>query len=255
MIDGCTIQKNNLNAIVSNPSGTYRPNCTNFRISNCRIKDNNKLTANNSHDVSIFGFNGNLEISNTIIECKHYESKTVNASTTTSGGWGLIINGTGSSIATYQSSGNITMSNVTMTGNVIKSVLGIDRYSTLGNISMSNVDIKDCQANKAGQTWLQLAIGHRDTNKSFLLGNTKLKTIYAANIGNIDATMAQFYDNILGTLLIMPDDLLKLIEQYYDKKNISSIGEVIISKQFQIISPNAVNSINNAFINNKILNI
>ena len=44
----------------------------------------------------------------------------------------------------------------------------------------------------------------------------------------------------------MPDDLLKLIEQYYDKKNISSIGEVIISKQFQIISPNAVNSINNA---------
>ena len=42
---------------------------------------------------------------------------------------------------------------------------------------MSNVDIKDCQANKAGQTWLQLAIGHRDTNKSFLLGNTKLANV------------------------------------------------------------------------------
>lgn len=247
-VDGCTIQNNNLSAIESNASGTYRPNCTNFKISNCTIKDNNLLTRNNSHDVSIFGFNGNLEISNTNIECKHSESKSVNGtlSAPTSGGWGLIIFGTGNSIATYKSSGNITMTNVTMTGNVIKSVFGVDRYSTLGNISMNNVNIKDCQANKANQTWLQLAIGHRDTSNSFLLGNTKLKTIYTTNIGNIDATNAKFYDITTGSLLSVSDHLLQIKNQIYDKTLNTSIGEVIIANDVTIISPSVPNSIINS---------
>ena len=248
LVDGCTIQNNNLNAIVSNPSGTYRPNCTNFKISNCTITYNNLLTTNNSHDVSILGFNGNIEISNTNIECKHAESKTVNGSPPTSGGWGLIIFGTGSSTATYKPSGNITMSNVTMTGNVIKSVLGIDRYSTLGTISMNNVNIKDCEGNKARQTWLQFAIGHRDPIKSFLLGNTKLKTMYTTNIGNVDATNSEFYDINTGRLLTVtvPDDLLQIKNQIYDKTLNSSIGEVIIAEGSTIISPTVANSIINS---------
>jgi|694.fasta_scaffold23582_7 hypothetical protein len=248
LVDGCTIQNNNLSAIESNASGSYRPNCTNFKISNCTIKDNNLLTRSNSHDVSIFGFNGNLEISNTNIECKHAESKSVNGtlSAPTSGGWGLIIFGTGTSNAQYQSSGNITMSNVTMTGNVIKSVLGVDIYSTLGNISMNNVNIKDCEANKANQSWSQLAIGHRDTINSFLLGNTKLKTISTTNIGNVDATNAKFYDITTGSLLSVSDNLLKIKNQIYDKTLNLSIGEVIITYDATIISPSVTNSIINS---------
>jgi hypothetical protein len=248
LVDGCTIQNNNLSAINSNASGHYRPNCTNFKISNCTIKDNNLLTTQHAHDVSILGFNGNIEISNTNIECKHAESKSVNGTLAapTSGGWGLIIFGSGSSNAQYQASGNITMSNITMTGNVIKSVLGIDRYSTLGNISMHNVNIKDCQANKANQTWFQLAIGHRDSIKSFLLGNTKLKTMYTTNIGNVDAMNAKFYDINTGSLLSVLDHLLKIKNQIYDKTLNLSIGEVIITNDITIISPSVTNSIINS---------
>jgi hypothetical protein len=248
LVDGCTIQNNNLNAINSNASGSYRPNCTNFKISNCTINNNNLLTTNNSHDVSIFGFNGNIEISNTNIECKHAESKSVNGtlSAATSGGWGLIIFGTGSSNAQYQPSGNITMSNMTMTGNVIKSVCGIDRYSTLGNISMNNVNIKDCESNKAKQTWLQVSIGHRDPIKSFLLGNTKLKTINITDIGDVDAKNAKFYDINTGSLLTVSDNLLQIKNQMYDKTNNLSIGEVIIAADSTIISPNIPNSIINS---------
>ena len=248
LVDGCTIQNNNLNAINSNASGTYRPNCTNFKISNCTINNNNLLTTNNSHDVSIFGFNGNIEISNTNIICKHAESKSVNGtlSTATFGGWGLIIFGTGSSNENYKPSGNITMLNITITGNVIKSVFGIDRYSTLGNISMNNVNIKDCESNKANLTWLQLSIGHRDQSKSFLLGNTKLKTIYTSNIGNVDAVNANFYDNNTGSLLSSTVNLLEIKKQIYDKTSNLFIGEVIISQNTTIISPVVANSIVNA---------
>jgi len=246
LIDGCTVQNNNLNAITSNPSGNYRPNCTNFKLWNCFIKNNNKLTLNNSHDVSLFGFNGDIEISNTSIECNHYESKSTNGSASTSGGWGLVINGTGSSNSTYQPSGNIAINNVTMTGNVIKSVLGFDRYSTLGTITLNNLNIKDCQANKSNQTWLQLSIGHRDTNKSFSLGNTRLRTIYTTNIGNVDATQAEFYDINTGSLLTTLYDLFQITTQIYDKTDILSLGEVTVSEGSKIITPNVIDSIINA---------
>ena len=248
LVDGCTIQNNNLNAINSNASGSYRPNCTNFKISNCTINNNNLLTTNNSHDVSIFGFNGNIEISNTNIICKHAESKSVNGtlSAATFGGWGLIIFGTGSSNENYKPSGNITMSNITITGNVIKSVFGIDRYSTLGNISMNNINIKDCESNKANLTWLQVSIGHRDPIKSFLLGNTKLKTILTTKIGDVDATNANFYDNNTGSLLSSTVNLLEIKKQIYDKTSNLFIGEVIISQNTTIISPVVANSIVNA---------
>ena len=246
LVDGCTIQNNNLNAINSNAAGNYRPNCTNFKISNCTINNNNLLTINNSHDISFFGFNCNIEISNTNIECKHAESKSVNKSAVTSGGWGLIIFGTGSSTETYKPSGNITMSNIIMTGNVIKSVFGIDRYSTLGNISMNNINIKDCESNKANLTWLQVSIGHRDPIKSFLLGNTKLKTILTTNIGDVDAVNANFYDINTGSLLSSTVNLLEIKKQIYDKTSNLFIGEVIISQNTTIISPFVANSIVNA---------
>jgi hypothetical protein len=250
LVENCTIQNNNLNAISSNPSGSYRPNCTNYQIKECTIKNNNKLTLNNQHDVSLFGFNGNVSITDTTIESNHHESKQVNGTATspTSGGWGLIIYGYQvSTLVGYQPSGNITMSNVTMTGNVIKSVLGFDRYSTLGTIVMNNVDIKDCEANKAGQTWLQLSVGHQDASKSFNLGTTKLKTMNTANVGNVDATQSSFYDYTTGTYLDpFSEDLQQIIYQIYDKIDNPILGKVIVIIGSTFANPNITNSIENA---------
>ena len=66
IVDNCTIRDNNLNAIALNPSGSYRPDCTNFVIKSSIIQNNNLLTTHNSHDVSFFGFNGNIEIRDTL---------------------------------------------------------------------------------------------------------------------------------------------------------------------------------------------
>ena len=111
---------------------------------------------------------------------------------------------------------------------------------------MNNVNIKDCESNKANLTWLQLSIGHRDQSKSFLLGNTKLKTIYTSNIGNVDAVNANFYDNNTGSLLSSTVNLLEIKKQIYDKTSNLFIGEVIISQNTTIISPVVANSIVNA---------
>lgn len=251
LIDNCTIQNNNSNAITVNPSGTYRPNCTNYTINNCRIIHNNKLTLNNSHDVSIFGFNGNLTISNTDIECNHAASKAINGTPDTSGGWGLIINGSGNS-NTYYPSGNISISNLKIMGTVTKSCFGFDRYSTLNDISLNDLDIKDCQANIAGQTWLQLSVGHRDTSKSFMLGNTKLKTIYTTNIGNVDATNSYFYDNTTGIDLT---DLQQINNQIYDKIDNPLIGKVLVVIGVTFSNPAIPNSIGDNLNNPEVTTI
>jgi hypothetical protein len=81
-----------------------------------------------------------------------------------------------------------------------------------------------------------------------LLGNTKLKTMYTTNIGNVDATNGEFYDINTGRLLTVtvPDDLLQIKNQIYDKTLNSSIGEVIIAEGSTIISPTVANSIINS---------
>ena len=251
LIDNCTIQNNNSSAININPIGTYKPNCTNYTIKNCSIINNNKLTADNSHDISILGFNGNLTISNTYIQCNHAESKIINNTQATLGGWGLIINGSGTSEA-YYPSGNINISTLKMTGSVIKSCFGFDRYSTLNNISLNDLDIKDCQANIAGQTWLQLSVGHRDTSKSFMLGNTKLKTIYTTNIGNVDATNSDFYDNTTGDYLT---DLQQINNQIYDKIDNQSIGKVLFVIGVTFSNPAIPNSVSDNLNNPEVTTI
>ena len=111
---------------------------------------------------------------------------------------------------------------------------------------MNNINIKDCESNKANLTWLQVSIGHRDPIKSFLLGNTKLKTILTTNIGDVDAVNANFYDINTGSLLSSTVNLLEIKKQIYDKTYNLFIGEVIISQNTTIISPFVANSIVNA---------
>ena len=129
---------------------------------------------------------------------------------------------------------------------------GFDRYSTLNNISLNDLDIKDCQANIAGQTWLQLSVGHRDTSKSFMLGNTKLKTIYTTNIGNVDATNSDFYDNTTGDYLT---DLQQINNQIYDKIDNQSIGKVLFVIGVTFSNPAIPNSVSDNLNNPEVTTI
>jgi len=270
-INSSNISNNNLNAITSNPSGSYRPNCTDFKINNCTIENNNRLTLNNSHDISIFGFNGNLIINNCNIKSNHFERKQVNGTSTspTSGGWGLAIYGRRDTDLKVYNLGNLSLTNLTFTGNVIKSCLGIERYNSFGNITFDNVDLKSYDANKANQTWTQLSIGHNDINKQFNIGNTKLKTIFVSQAGDVYAKLALFYNNTSNILLDINDtnDQTIISNQVIDKSdNIPStnLGNLIfydniIDNIFEI-SPttfpnsiqNTINNINNTsnFVNN-----
>lgn len=242
-LDHCTIQNNNLNAINSNPSGTYRPNCTNYTISNCTITNNNKLTVNNSHDISIFGFNGNITVSNTSITSNHIQSKQTNGSSATTGGWGFIIYGSNSS-SILRDSGNITLSSVTFNGNVIKSSFGIERYNQLSTIDFNNLDLKNYIPNKANQTWPQTVIGHMDLNHKFNLGNAKLLSLVVGNIGSVDATNCQFYKQD-GTLLNINNytEYLQISDLVYDNSDNNLIGEVSLSQSVVYVNPTTTNSI------------
>jgi len=238
--------------------------CTDFKINNCTIENNNRLTLNNSHDISIFGFNGNLIINNCNIKSNHFERKQVNGTSAspTSGGWGLAIYGRRDTDLKVYNLGNLSLTNLTFTGNVIKSCLGIERYNSFGNITFDNVDLKSYDANKANQSWTQLSIGHNDINKQFNIGNTKLKTIFVSQAGDVYAKLALFYNNTSNTLLDINDtnDQTIISNQVIDKSdNIPStnLGNLIfydnINDNIFEISPstfpnsiqNTINSINN----------
>lgn len=263
-VDSCTIQDNNGSAITANPSDLDNPNCTNYEIRDCLIRRNNKLTISNSNDVSIFGFNGHLKILNTVIECDHRTPKITNNTAKNIGGWGLAIRGYYNLNASAPNrkgplpSGNITLSNLKITGNVVKSVFGFYRYSTIGNIVMENFDIKDCEPNVAESItpWGQFGIGHNDITKSLPLGNTKLKTIYIIEngTGDIDATLCSFYNNLTGILLDKTNtaDLIQIQNQIYDKTYNPILGKIIIIIGEDFVSPIVPNSIANALSDNQI---
>jgi hypothetical protein len=239
-IQDSTLLNNNGPALTTNPSGSYRPNNTNFSIVNSVITNNNKLTLNNNHDVSLFGFNGNLNIEDVTITSNHLTSKQTNGTSSTSGGWGLIIYGRQDNDGTRYSMGNLTINNLTMIGNVIKSGVGIDRYSTLGDVSINNFSIKELIPNGSNQSWPLLSIGHNDEGKSFELGTTKLTTLVVTSIGNINAINSEFYSPTNTLLLInknIPSNIPILADQIYDKTDNYLLGAVKILENVNIISP------------------
>ena len=226
-VEGCTIQNNNLSAISSNPSGTYRPNCTNFTIKTCTIQNNNLLTSTNSHDVSIFGFNGNIEVNNTTITSNHSESKPINGSGSKIGGWGFIIYGANTS--PLYNSGNIKLDNVTFNGNVIKSGLGIERYNNL-NLIINNVNLMNYVNNKANETWAQVVINHINPTTLVNLGNTKLRSLHINDLGSVDARSCEFYreNQTLIDFRNTNSALLEVNNLIYDYKDYNLWGEAIL---------------------------
>lgn len=243
-VDNCIIRKNNLSAITSNPSDDYRPNCTNYVIKNTQIHENNRLTFNNSDDISILSFNGNLEMSDVDITCNHAESKLRNNTASGSGGWGLIIYGSPQN-STFRPSGDIKLNNVVVRGNVVKSVLGIDRYLSYGNVIINNVDIRDC---KTGRTWHQARIGNADTETPLYIGTMHLKTLNVTNIGDIDARDASFYHIATDVLLNKSNtiDVLQLELQINDRTDNGLVGKVLLGL-LKIISELESRNLDNTF--------
>jgi hypothetical protein len=246
-VDNCIIKDNNLNAIASNPSGLYRPDCTNFVIKSSTIQNNNLLTTNNSHDLSFFGFNGNIEINDTVITSNHKGSKLINGTVKTIGGWGLIIYGSNAS-SVIRDSGNIKISNVKMSGTITKAAFGIERYINLGTIDIQNLDLKDCAHNAAEQTWLQVAIGHQD-NDELNLSNIKLHSLYVSNSGSVDVRNAEFFnsDGVKFNLDNI-DILIEVSEKYiYDKNDNYLIGRALLPSGASVITPTSVGALNEYF--------
>ena len=247
-IDNCIIRENNLNAINSNPSGKYHPNCTNYLIRNTIIHNNNRLTANNSHDISMFGFNGNLEMSHVDVLCNHDESKAINETTTTAGGWGLIIYGSNQG-NTLRPAGDIKLNNVVVQGTVIKSVFGIDRYSSFSADALcNNVDVQNCKAGWVVQVILSSVLD---------LGTMKLRTIAISNVGDLDARKVIFYHVETGELLDRNNetDLLQIEKQITDRFDRNGIGKIIFTVG-DFISSKEPTPIENALeLNNNVVSI
>jgi hypothetical protein len=236
-VDNCKIMNNNLNAINSNSSGSYRPNCTNFVIKSSVIENNNLLTTNNSHDLSFFGFNGNIEISDTVITSTHKGSKLINGTAKTIGGWCLIIYGSNAS-SLLRDSGDIKISNVKMSGTVTKSALGIERYKNIGTIDIQNLDLKDCVHNAAEQTWFQVAIGHQDNN-NLNLSDAKLRSLNVSSSGSVDVRTADFFngDGVKFNLDNI-DTLIDFIKKYIiDKNNNDILGRALLPSDANVITP------------------
>jgi hypothetical protein len=242
-VEGCTIKDNNLTGISSNPSGNYRPNCTNFSIQNTTFENNNRLTANNSHDLSIFGFNGDLNMKNVTISCNHVANKQVNGSLLTVGGWGLAIYGSIEGNV-KRPSGKIILDNVVMSGTVIKSGFGIDRYSSV-DLSVNNVDLANLKANGANQTWSQMNIGTPEG--SINLNNTKFTTLVNNNLGTIYAQDCVIYDLTSGSVLNrnIPSELLQIRSQVYDKDDLATLGKVVVGGSD--ILNDILNNLNSSF--------
>ncbi len=230
-ISWCTISNNNRCAISSNPSGSYRPYCTNYIIENTTIDNNNILTVNNSHDLSIFGFNGNLRLKDITIKCNHLSNKQKNGSSLTSGGWGLIIYG--SNANGIYPSGNINLTNVVMSGTVIKSGFGIDRYSSVA-LSVYAFSLKNLKVNGANQSWYQLNIG--TPTGSINLKNTQFTTLVNNNVGNIYAQQCLIFDVNNGSYLdkSIPSQLEQINFQIFDKNDMASLGTVVLDYNYFI---------------------
>ena len=244
-IKNCTIKENNGSGFACNQSGNDRPNCTNYNIIDTVFENNNRWLANHSDDVTLFGFNGNVQIVRTTIKCNHEEFKALNLSTNnvirSIGGAGLQLVGFGNgTINPYKASGNLTIQDLTISGTIMKDAIIIDRYTTFGTVTFNNVNIKDSVPNFRGLAHAQLNIANRDNTNFFPINNTKLTTIFVSGgTGNINAGNAMFYDNNDKSVLLdktNSSDLAKISQQVYDKSDLSSLGRVYTTNNW-FVSP------------------
>ena len=183
-VSGCTIATNLQHGVDINPSGLNKT-LSGYTFTNCTFTNNNASAASNKHQLSFFGFKGDATLTNV----------TVTATDTTNKAYGIVFTGnagssTGPTYAVAGPSGTISLTNVTVSGQVGKGALSFQAYTDVSNISLSNVNLKDCTSG-----WQDFIVGHTGTS-AFNLADTKLKSIAVWAAGGVDATNAEFYSAV-----------------------------------------------------------
>ena len=188
-VTGCTISSNQWVGFDYNPSSTNNIG-TDFSFTNTNFTNNcaSNGTSAGMHDVSIWGFKGNLSMTNVTIISNH----TVN-------GHGLVISpGTLTGIA----AGTISLSGLTITGTVPKSGFYIGPYNNLSGVSLNNVDVSAVSAgNRAGWAGTAQMVVEATGANPINLGNTTLKTFALWNAAGATATNVNFKHLTTGVLL------------------------------------------------------
>lgn len=172
-ITGSDISNNQLGGFIYNPSVTTGNNASNFTISTTTFTNNNLAGSNNSNDVSLNAFDGTLTMTDVTVTC---------AQPGPSGGHAIVLRGKNGA------SGAMTLTDVTVSGTVVKGGLTLMGYNDVSSVSFSSVDVKGVTA-----PWGQLIVDQSGTT-DLNIENTSLKTINLWNAGGVNATSANFFD-------------------------------------------------------------
>jgi hypothetical protein len=215
-MSGCSLINNKGSGFVSNPSGSNVVN-TNFTFTNCAVSNNNVNNGAGNHQMSFFGFKGVATLTGVTVTSAAAATSAVNqahgiAFTANAG------SSTGAQFAVAGPSDNITLTNVTVTGNYFRSALLFQSYTDMTKVVFSGVNVKG-RVPTVGTTWGDIAITHTGA-VALQLGNTSLKTLSLGGSGGVDATTAVFYDaaapaNVLSKSV--DADCYKIATQITDK--------------------------------------
>lgn len=187
-ISGSTIASNVGAGLDSNPSGEDRRGFTNsFTIADSQFSGNVTGQGSTTHDISLYGFNGNLNISNVEVIANHPLSS-----------YAVSINGYKSG-TTFFAPGSIAIDGLIVTGSVKKGGLYFGSYTDLSGVTLNNVDLK-----KVSAPWGQVIVEASSADKALPLGNTSLLTAVTWAASGIDATSAAFYKVDDDTILLEP---------------------------------------------------
>jgi len=188
-VTGCNITSNQWVGFDYNPSSTNNTG-TDFNFTNTNFTNNCASNGSSAgmHDLSIWGFKGNLSMTNVTITSNH----TVN-------GHGLVISpGTLTGIA----AGTISINGLTISGTVPKSGFYIGPYNNLSTISLNNVDVSAVSAgNRAGWAGTAQMVVEATGSNPINLGNTTLKTFALWNAAGATATSVNFKHITTGASL------------------------------------------------------
>lgn len=223
-VSDTTISSNTGAGIDENPSSSV-VNHTNYSFTNVSFTNNDTALVSNTHDVSMMGFNGNATLSNVTVTAANNNK-----------GHAIVFGGQFPSNV-YSASGNISLTNVTVTG-YAKSAVYFLRYSDLANVSMSGVDVSGLTAN-----WVyQIVADNFTTNLN--IGDTTLKALKTGSSGNIDASSAHFKDYVSGAALnkTVASDAAQISKQVFDLTDAAGFGSVKIRTGHRYVTPTDANT-------------
>jgi len=183
--DGMIIENVGSNGIFTGDDGTT--SSANITVKNSDFKNNGLISTSNPADLEIFRFEGTMLIENVTIT-KAVQNIAGNDNTYGIEFRGDTCNGAADSTA------NVTLTNVVISGSPNKEGLLIQCYSDVSNFSFTDVDLSNVTTS-IGSFWpTSLVVSHTGTS-DLNIGNLKTQEIITPNSGGIDAKNAQFFDS------------------------------------------------------------